>query len=71
VGFKKWVSFHGVSVNVNNDLTPFSRIRPCGEGNIEVTSVKEILGEEIETNVVKEKIAEKFEENMITHYGYS
>ncbi len=30
VGVKKWVSFHGVSLNVNNDLDLFKMIRPCG-----------------------------------------
>ncbi|MCX7847521.1 MAG: lipoyl(octanoyl) transferase LipB [bacterium] len=28
--FKHWVCYHGVSVNVENDLTPFSFIHLCG-----------------------------------------
>lgn len=30
VRLKKWVSFHGISVNVNPDLNHFSGIVPCG-----------------------------------------
>lgn len=30
VGVKKWVSYHGIAINVCNDLTQFSLIRPCG-----------------------------------------
>jgi len=27
---KKWVSFHGISINVNPDLSHFGGIVPCG-----------------------------------------
>lgn len=30
VRLKKWVSFHGISINVNPDLTHFDGIVPCG-----------------------------------------
>ena len=30
VRLKKWVSFHGISINVNPDLTHFGGIVPCG-----------------------------------------
>ena len=30
VRLKKWVSFHGISINVNPDLSHFSGIVPCG-----------------------------------------
>ena len=45
IGFrlKKWVSFHGMSFNVNNDLNGFNTIVPCGlEGEI-VTSLENLL----------------------------
>jgi len=28
--FKQWISYHGVAVNIENDLTPFSYIHLCG-----------------------------------------
>ena len=43
VGFRRWISFHGVAVNINIDLTPFSYIRPCGLSGEEITSLKRVL----------------------------
>lgn len=39
VGVKKWISFHGLSVNVNNDLELYRMIRPCGM-DIQMTSMQ-------------------------------
>ena len=38
--FKKWVSFHGFSLNVNPDLKNYNGIRPCGLNSHLVTSIK-------------------------------
>jgi lipoate-protein ligase B len=47
IGFrlKKWVSFHGMSFNVCNDLTGFNTIVPCGLVGEPVASLKTILGD--------------------------
>lgn len=47
IGFrlKKWVSFHGMSFNVSNDLMGFKTIVPCGLEGEPVASVKTILGD--------------------------
>jgi len=46
IGFrlKKWVSFHGMSFNVCNDLTGFNTIVPCGLVGEPVATMKTILG---------------------------
>lgn len=36
---RKWVSIHGISLNCDNDLTPFSSIIPCGLEGFQVTSL--------------------------------
>jgi lipoyl(octanoyl) transferase len=38
---KKGCSYHGLSVNINMDLTPFSYINPCGYQGLEVTQLSE------------------------------
>ncbi len=38
IGVKKWVSYHGMAVNVNNDLSLFSLVKPCGL-DVQMTSV--------------------------------
>lgn len=37
-------SYHGVSLNVDMDLTPFTGINPCGHVGLEVTSMANLLG---------------------------
>ena len=37
---KKWVSFHGISINVNPDLSHFGGIVPCGIQEHGVTSLR-------------------------------
>lgn len=46
IGFrlKKWVSFHGMSFNVCNDLSGFGTIVPCGLVGEPVATMKSILG---------------------------
>jgi lipoate-protein ligase B len=44
VRFKKWVSSHGMSFNVNLDLAGFDAIIPCGLHGEKVTSLQAILG---------------------------
>jgi lipoyl(octanoyl) transferase len=34
-------SYHGLSMNINMDLTPFSWINPCGYANLAVTQLKD------------------------------
>ena len=47
IGFrlKKWVSFHGMSFNVENDLMGFGTIVPCGLEGEPVATMKTILGD--------------------------
>lgn len=44
VRLKRWVSFHGVSLNVNPDLSHFTGITPCGisEKGLGVTSLVDL-----------------------------
>jgi lipoyl(octanoyl) transferase len=43
----KGVTMHGFALNVNPDLTAFSRIVPCGLPDADVTSLSQELGREI------------------------
>ena len=39
---KKWIAYHGFSINVSNDLNKYKKIVPCGIKNRGVTSLKEM-----------------------------
>ncbi len=40
ISIKKGISFHGLAMNINPDLKPFSWINPCGLTNISMTSIE-------------------------------
>jgi lipoyl(octanoyl) transferase len=42
VKLRRWVSFHGISINVEPDLTHFSGIVPCGISDHGVTSLVDL-----------------------------
>jgi lipoyl(octanoyl) transferase len=48
-------SFHGMALNVDVDLEPFSRINPCGFENLEVTDMSR-LGAERDPDVVRDRL---------------
>lgn len=43
VGVRKWISFHGLALNVCNDLSAFEQITPCGLVGVEMTSIEKSL----------------------------
>ncbi len=59
IGVRKWISFHGMAVNINTDLQFFSMIKPCGL-DVEMTSVGKITSQRVDFKEAKEKTAELF-----------
>lgn len=60
IALRKGISFHGLALNVNVDLTPFSWIQPCGLPGVSMTSVKQERGKEIPMDVVRNVVKENF-----------
>ena len=42
VKIKNWIVFHGCSININNNLSKYKKIIPCGLNNKMVTSFKDL-----------------------------
>lgn len=59
IGVRKWVTYHGIAINVNTDLSLFSMIKPCGL-NVQMTSMAKILGRPLALNEVKAKLFAQF-----------
>lgn len=60
---RKGCSFHGLALNVDMELEPFSRINPCGYEGLEVTRLKNYLDDIQLTDVVdnlQQRLIEKF-----------
>lgn len=60
IAVKKWISSHGVAINVNNDLSTFSLIVPCGRPQENVTSVSRELERTVDMVEFKQKLIEHF-----------
>ena len=56
----RWVTMHGLALNVNNDLSYFENIIPCGISNKSVTSIQKETGMNISLNQVKKIITKYF-----------
>ena len=56
----RWVSMHGIALNCNNDLTPFSLIIPCGIKGFEVTSLSRETGQDVSLDDAKKPVVSSF-----------
>lgn len=53
VQVKKWITIHGIAININNDLSIFDLIVPCGLENVKMTSAEKELGRKIDMETAK------------------
>jgi lipoyl(octanoyl) transferase len=58
---RRWVSMHGIALNVDTDLTPFQSIIPCGIKTHGVTSMAQVLGTAVDTDAVKQTLVQHFQ----------
>jgi lipoyl(octanoyl) transferase len=42
VKVSKWIAYHGFAININNDLSKYQNIIPCGIGDKGITNLKEV-----------------------------
>lgn len=63
-----WVTYHGLALNVNTDLSYFQKIKPCGfEANIMTSASRELSAESVPMNKVKDLMLRAFSER----FGYT
>ncbi|HSK29541.1 MAG TPA: lipoyl(octanoyl) transferase LipB [Candidatus Limnocylindria bacterium] len=67
VAARRCITFHGLALNVNTDLSYFKRIVPCGLAWADVTSMEKELGAEQNLAAVRERFLVNFAE--IFGYG--
>lgn len=59
IACRKWVTFHGLALNVTSDLGYFRRINPCGFEASVMTSMAEQLGGEVDLTAVRHALSEE------------
>lgn len=55
---KNGATYHGVALNVNMDLSPFSQINPCGYAGLQMTQVADFIQPCPDWQEVAEKLAQ-------------
>jgi lipoic acid synthetase len=61
LAIRKWVTMHGLALNVDVELRHFAMIRPCGM-DIDVVSMASLTGRSTNIGVVRETLLKKMEE---------
>ena len=73
VSIKRGISFHGLAMNINPDLEPFSWINPCGLTDISITSIEKEI-KKFNTNnydVAMGRIKDAFINHFSSVFDYS
>ncbi len=66
IACRKWVTYHGVALNVTYDPMAFSGINPCGMRSSIMTSIEEVLGESVDRN----EVAQVLNQNLEAQLGF-
>ncbi len=62
---RKGCSFHGLALNVDMDLEPFTRINPCGYEGLEVTQLKNLFAD-----VTIENVSNDLQQVLLKNLNY-
>ena len=62
VRVSKWIAYHGFAININNDLTKYQNIIPCGISDKGVTNLKSIKNQNYD--ILGNIIIDNFTKNL-------
>ena len=62
VSARRWVTYHGLSLNVDLKLDPFKEVVPCGLAGRDVTTMARVLGREVDVSDVEAALIASFGE---------
>lgn len=65
VHISKFVTYHGMAINIQNDLSIFDYFVPCGLDGVEMTSVLEQTGKQFSMSLLKGKLSQL----LINHFS--
>lgn len=62
---RRGCSFHGLALNVDMDLEPFTRINPCGYEGLAVTQIKDLV-----SDIDVESVTDDLQQRLINKFSY-
>jgi lipoate-protein ligase B len=60
VAVSRWITYHGLALNINTDMEYFKLINPCGITQYPVSSVSRMLSRTVELSEAAEALADNF-----------
>lgn len=57
IAISKWITYHGLALNINPDMSFFSYISPCGLSSDKMMSMQEALGCPLDKQKIKNELA--------------
>ena len=60
IGVSKWITYHGLSININTPLYYFDMINPCGLATCKMTSLSQVLKRYIRPDEAKKYLIDSF-----------
>lgn len=68
---RRGCTFHGLSLNIDGDLTPFAGINPCGYSGMAVTRMRDCLAKDALVELELTRIAEQVVAELSSRLSYS
>lgn len=70
IGVSRWISYHGLALNVSTDLSYFQAISACGQSGDVVTSLDQICGERHQSVPTMQVVKDAVESAFRFSFGY-
>jgi len=68
VAVKNWITFHGVAINLNTDLSEFTKINPCGLDADIMTSLANETGKDVDDAKFRQELIKNYSEVFDTRF---
>ncbi len=66
IGVRKWISYHGLALNLDCDAEAFQGLKPCGFKSETMISIQEILGAKVNRLEIEKRLALNLLKNLST-----
>ncbi len=56
IGVKKWVTYHGAAINLDEDPNAFQGMKPCGFSKETMVSLEKLIGEKVDRQKFQDRL---------------